>query len=206
MKGQRSIILLLVLMIILLSLDIIIRIGGKVGTKGSGDKNIKEGMLNKADPKDKFDKEKFIRVYRAAKTLTATTEGGINYAKLQELNQNFLTEISIAADSIDTEREREIIALYKSAYDAYKTSETVWMTIIKYNLDNYAEQSPGQANRIIVRLKPIIDNYGLTLIPRESQYSGLMHELHAAELVKIWSTGSKYIDKANRVVLEDDSF
>jgi len=112
MKGQRSIILLLVLMIILLSLDIIIRIGGKVGTKGSGDKNIKEGMLNKADPKDKFDKEKFIRVYRAAKTLTATTEGGINYAKLQELNQNFLTEISIAADSIDTEREREIIALY----------------------------------------------------------------------------------------------
>jgi hypothetical protein len=152
-------------------------------------------------PKDKIDKQKFERVYRVAKTLTATVEGGISYLKLQELNQDFLTEISIAEDSVTAGKEKEVIALYKSAYETYKISETVWRAIIKYNLDNYGDQYPNQAKAIFETLKPIIEQFGLVLISKVAYDGDLMHELHTAELRKIWVVANEYIDKANAIVM-----
>lgn len=160
-----------------------------------------EETYEKLTPKDKIDKQKFEKVYRAAKTLTATIEGGISYLKLQELNQDFLTEISIAEDSVTAGKEKEVIALYKTAYLNYSISETVWEAIIKYNLDNYGHQYPYKSKLIFEKLKPIIDEFGLVLIPKESKYSGLMHELHTAELRKIWVVANEYIDKANAIVM-----
>ncbi len=202
MKGQRLIILLLVLIAIPLSVDIIIRISGKVGTKGSGYKNIKEVIFNKVDPKDKVDKEKFERVYRAAKTLTTTIEGGISYLKLQELNQNFLTEISIAEDSVLTEKEKEVIEVYKTAYETYKICETVWRAIIKYNLDASGHEYPDRpAERMLEILKPIIEQFGLALIPTKKWPGTGLMELHTSELSKIWIVANEYIDKANAIVM-----
>lgn len=163
--------------------------------------SVAEVTYEKLTPKDKIDKQKFEKVYRAAKTLTATIEGGVSYLKLQELNQDFLTEISIAEDSVITEKEKEVIELYKTAYRTYKICEIVWQAIIKYNLDDYTHQYPSQAKSIFETLKPIIEQFGLVLIPKESEYSGLMHELHTSELSKILAVAKEYIDKANAIVM-----
>lgn len=203
---NKLIVFLLILVTVLLSVYFIIRLNVSkseaVDRIARGEqKSLAEVTYEKLTSKDKIDKQKFEKVYRAAKTLTATIEGGISYLKLQELNQGFLTEISIAEDSVITGKEKEVIELYKTAYETYKICEAVWRAIIKYNLDNYGHQYPGQAKSIFETLKPIIEQFRLVLIPKESKYSGLMHELHTSELSKIWVVANEYIDKANAIVI-----
>ncbi|MBU4467353.1 MAG: hypothetical protein KKC39_01220 [Candidatus Omnitrophica bacterium] len=158
-------------------------------------------VFKKAEAENKIDKQKFEKVYRAAKTLSATTEGGISYLKLSELNQDFLTEISILEDCVTTEKEKEVLGLYKRAYTTYSISEKVWKHIIKYNLDNFAKQYPSQAKKVFDNMKLMIDQFGLVLIPKESSYSGTMYELHTSQLSKIWNIADEYMNKANSIVM-----
>ena len=203
---KKLIVFLLILITVLLSVYILIRLNiVKIGTADriirDEQKSLTEVTYEKLTPKDKIDKQKFGKVYRAAKTLTATIEGGISYLKLQELNQDFLTEISIAEDSVATEKEKEVIELYKTAYSNYSISETVWEAIINYNLDNYGHQYPYKSKLIFEKLKPIIEQFGLVLIPKQTEYDGVMYKLPKSELSKIWVVASEYIDKANGIVM-----
>ncbi len=200
--SNKLIVILLILLTILLSTYFIIRLNVSKGKTVKGEqKSLAEVTYDKLVPKGAIDEQKFEKVYRASKTLTATVEGGISYLKLQELNQDFLTEISIAEDIAATREEKEVLELYKTAYSNYSISKTVWEAIIKYNLDDYGHQYPGEAKSIFETVKPIIEQFGLVLIPKESKYSGLMHELHTSELSKIWSVANEYIDKANAIVM-----
>ncbi len=203
---NKLIVFLFILIAVLLSVYISIRLDViKIGTvdritKGE-QKPPTELTYEKLTPRDKIDKQKFEKVYRAAKTLTATIEGGISYLKLQELNQDFLTEISIAEDSVTTEKEKEVIELYKTAYSNYSISETVWEAIIKYNLDNYGHQYPYKSKLIFEKLKLIIEQFGLVLIPKQTEYDGVMYKLPKSELSKIWVVANEYVGKANAIVI-----
>ncbi len=159
--------------------------------------------LIKGGHSDKVDKQKFDKVYRAAKTLTASIEGGISYPKLQELNRDFLTEISIAEDSVITDKEKKVIELYRAAYSDYSIGETVWEAIIKYSLDNHWHQHPGKSKLIFEKLKPIIEQFGLVLVSKQTEYDGTMYELPKTELSKIWIAAKEYIDEANVIILNN---
>lgn len=204
-KTIKLIAFLLILIVVLSSVYVIVRLNViKVRTVDkitSEKRTLAKATYDKLTRGGKIDKQKFEKVYRAAKTLTATIEGGISYLKLQELNQNFLTEISIAGDNITAEKEKEVIALYKRAYSNYSISETVWEAIIRYNLDNYGHQYPYKSKLIFEKLKPIIDEFGLILIPKQTEYDGIMYRLPKSELSKIWVIAEEDIDRANAIVI-----
>jgi hypothetical protein len=70
-------------------------------------------------PAPKVASTSFESLYRAAKAVEGATEPGVTYAKFGELLQTFSKELSIATDHALNDDDRELVAGYAKAYEAY---------------------------------------------------------------------------------------
>lgn len=71
-------------------------------------------------------KAKMEPAYLAAKAIGGSTSVGVNYAKFQELLQQFQTQLSIVADKRPTSAERAILDHYATSTAIYVDSLALW--------------------------------------------------------------------------------
>jgi hypothetical protein len=119
---------------------------------------------------------KFEPLYRAGKAIEGATASGVGFVKFSELTQAFTTELLVANDRAATDKERQIVALYATAAQAYVDSLTIWRANI---------QTSGAAE-VLPNVQPLFKRYRLT--------DRVGNE---ATLQIIWSVAGKALKKAD---------
>ena len=119
---------------------------------------------------------KFEPLYRAGKAIEGATAVGVGFVKFSELTQAFTTELLVAKDRAATDKERQIVALYATAAQAFVDSLTIWRANI---------QTAGAAE-VLLNVQPLFERYRLT--------DRVGNE---AALQIIWSVAGKALKKAD---------
>jgi hypothetical protein len=75
--------------------------------------------------------QRYVPLYRAARTLDAALEVGVPYVEYGQLVQRLSTEVLVASDHAMADEEREMVKAYETALTAYKDSLSVWRAKIE---------------------------------------------------------------------------
>lgn len=76
--------------------------------------------------KPKFNKAIFDPLYRVTTELRSAQDIGLARKEFSALLQQFSTEVAIATDKAQTEKEREVCLGYRDVLQIYKDSATIW--------------------------------------------------------------------------------
>jgi hypothetical protein len=168
----------------------------------------------------KIDATKFEPLYRAGKNFVGAVDVGINYQKFTDLLQAMASELSIATDKVNNEKEKQLLALYAEAFSAYKDCGTLWDYKIKdagsysgYILFDMSNQAVRVKNRTSWRyrevLVPIVQKYNLFAETKSSGSGGLLvggdvdyKVLQGDQAVQaVMSAAGKLLEPANKMYL-----
>jgi hypothetical protein len=98
------------------------------------------------------DPQKFAAVHRAGRAVAEHVTSGVSYAQYADLVGTYSTEVSLAADTATTDRERALVATHRAALTAYRDALTVWSQDVQGTRTLHAS-SPDY--------KRIADDYGV---------------------------------------------
>jgi hypothetical protein len=72
-------------------------------------------------------RERFRAIRRAAASLETATESGVTLEKLKQSIAAFTTELKLLEGDVEGAKEKEILACYVRAKEAYEASVTLWL-------------------------------------------------------------------------------
>lgn len=129
---------------------------------------------------------KYEALYRAAKTLAASTSTGVNYSDFTNRVQALETEVMISKDKANTSDQVYMVAAYAKLLDIYKDSINVWKWKIDWPGYQFIWMADDLSYMRPVWVRPTISKYKLSL---KNDSMGLGLPVDEA-LQKIWEAAT----------------
>lgn len=79
-----------------------------------------------AGPVSAQEMTRFEALYRSGKKIQGAATSGVSLIRLNALLEELSAEVSIGKDRAATDKERELVAAFGEAYDAYAANREIW--------------------------------------------------------------------------------
>jgi hypothetical protein len=144
----------------------------------------------------------FEPVYRASKTIQASTQPGVTYLKFGELLQSFATEISIAKDKQMNAVDQKLVGLYDEAMAAYYFSSVLWRLKNEAHDEMWKGEIPVTFSGAPAspEVAQGLAKYELPLIDGRVPYTGAKYQAVSGQSVQImWLKADEILKRATEM-------
>jgi hypothetical protein len=149
-----------------------------------------------------IDQKKFEPLYRSAKTVQASLDVGLTYAKLGDLLQAFATEISIAKDKASTPKETELVGMYRNALLTLQDSGLLW----KHKLAGAGyDWIPDGRIFVEAELLPVVEKYEIPTKHERTSFSKGFTSIPEKSIQLVWAKAGEQLQTANKLYYAEET-
>lgn len=148
----------------------------------------------------------FDGLHRSAKSVQGATVAGVTRERFAELNQGLATEIALVKDRQLSPLDKNLLAKYEEAFDAYRFSGEVWDKKVQRQLSREGGSRPVVAVGSIVfkEMEAGAERYELPIDQEQTETGVVVRVLPADAVDRVWHKAAAALAQATGLLYGPD--